>query len=196
MTSEYDALIASLRAFNEIEPPAPHEVLPPSSHEWTPRVGTPADLEGLPGTDYSRRGSWHELLARHGWIYLRRQGELDYWSRPGKTPPGTSATTGIRSDCGKDLLYLFSSNASPLEPDRSYSRFAVRALLEFGGNYSACARILGQEGYGTPRPRAPRGRGRSRRRRLQPTGPDTPHVFRTGRPGHYVVRSQVRRPQA
>jgi hypothetical protein len=151
MTSFYDDLIASLRAFDEIEPPAPHEVLPPASQEWVPRAGTPADLEGLPGTDFNRRGFWHELLRKHGWVYLRRQGELDYWSRPGKTPPGTSATTGIRSDCGKDLLYVFSSNASPLEPDRSYSKFAVLTLLEYQGSFRACASALARVGYGTPR---------------------------------------------
>jgi putative DNA primase/helicase len=180
-TGEYDDLADSLRDFDEL-------VLP-QAHEWTPRPGqgASADPSALPGSDYSQRGSWHPLLTRHGWTYLGPRGALDHWSRPGKTPPGTSATSGVRTDCGKDLLYVFSSNASPLEPGRSYSRFAAMAALEYGGNYGVCAQALLLTGYGIPR--QPQGRIISRR--LLASSPDTPPVIRTGRPGHYLLRFKV-----
>jgi hypothetical protein len=142
VTSEYDDLIDSFQAYDAY--------VPPSSHEWTPHPGTNGDPSGLPGHDYNQRGSWRPLLMCHGWKHLGRRGVLDYWSRPGKDPPGVSATTGLRSDCGRDLLYVFSSNAVPFESNRSYSKFAARTELEFGGNYSACAVKLLDEGYGTP----------------------------------------------
>jgi hypothetical protein len=142
MTSEYDDLIASFRDFDAY--------VPPSSHEWSPQPGTNGDPAGLPGADYNARGSWHDLLTRHGWIFLGHRWGLDVWSRPGKTPVGVSATTGLRSDCGRDLLYVFSSNAVPFEPNRSYSKFAAKAVLEFQGNFAACAAVLATAGYGTP----------------------------------------------
>jgi hypothetical protein len=118
--------------------------------EWTPPAHGNGDTSGLPGTDYNLRGSWRELLERYGWTYLFHHGGLDYWRRPGKTTPGCSATTGLRTDCGKDLLYNFSSNAVPFEQNQSYSKFAAKAFLEFGGNFKLCYQALLLAGYGTP----------------------------------------------
>ena len=72
---------------------------------------------------------------------VRQDGTLSYWRRPGKTGQVWSATTGPRGEAG-DLLYVFSSNCSPFEPSKSYSKFAAYTLLHHGGDYAAAAREL------------------------------------------------------
>lgn len=93
-----------------------------------------------PGDDFAQRGDVRALLQRHGWT-LAREGANEYWRRPGRTS-GWSAT--LRDG----VLYVFSSNAAPFEPDRAYSPFTVYALLEHGGDFTAAAAALRAEGYG------------------------------------------------
>ncbi len=105
------------------------------------------------GDDYSAH--WQEvmppLLERHGWKYLRTDGENQRWQRPAKNGDGISASLGIAgAHAGK--LFVFSSSAAPLEADRGYSAFQVYAVLEHGGDWSAAARALAAEGYGEQRP--------------------------------------------
>lgn len=96
---------------------------------------------GRPGDDFNERGDVRRLLREHGWT-LSKGGENEYWRRPGKTS-GTSATL-------KDgVLYVFSSNAAPFEPNRHYSPFAVYSLLEHNGDFIAAATTLRSGGYGS-----------------------------------------------
>jgi hypothetical protein len=93
-----------------------------------------------PGDDYNARGDVRAVLRKHGWT-LARQGENEYWRRPGKTD-GWSATL-------KDgMFFVHSSNAAPFEPSRAYNAFTVYAKLEHGGDYSQAAGELRREGYG------------------------------------------------
>ena len=39
-----------------------------------------------------------------------------------------------------NVLYVFSSNAAPFEPNQAYSPFAVYTLLEHGGDWERAAR--------------------------------------------------------
>ena len=66
------------------------------------------------------------------------------WQRPGKTSRDISATLG---KCGPGILYNFSSNAYPFEQNACYTPFAIVALLEYWGDYSAFASVLAKE-YG------------------------------------------------
>jgi putative DNA primase/helicase len=107
---------------------------------------------GRPGDDYNQRAtsaSVAELLARHGWQVTGSHGEAIHLLRPGKTRPGLSATIGY---VAPGVLYVFSSSAAPFEPDASYDAFAVLTLLEHGGDFSAAARALAEQGYGDPLP--------------------------------------------
>lgn len=93
-----------------------------------------------PGDDFNRRGDIRPILEGHGWS-LVREGRNQYWRRPSKSM-GTSATL-------KDgVFYVFTTNAPPFDPETPYSLFAVFALLEHGGDYSAAAMALVQQGYG------------------------------------------------
>jgi len=98
-----------------------------------------------PGDAFNRRADWASLLQPHGWVAVRQQGEVTYWRRPGKGE-GMSATTNY---AGSGLLYVFSTNAVPFEPDTAYSLFAAYAFLEHAGNFVVAARVLAAQGYGT-----------------------------------------------
>ncbi len=96
-----------------------------------------------PGADYAIKTDWGDILPK-GWRRSGRVGDVEYWTRPGKRA-GVSATVNFS---GKENLYIFSTNASPFEPQKSYSKFAAYALLKHGGDFSAAARALASAGYG------------------------------------------------
>lgn len=105
-----------------------------------------------PGEDYNNRASWNEVLGHHGWNLYRESRGVSYWTRPGKTK-GISATSGFCSaDKSGDLLFVFSSNAEPFEPEKAYSKFAAFALLEHAGDFKQAARVLHANGYGSSNP--------------------------------------------
>lgn len=121
------------------------------AQEWTPKEGKERQ-EGdplRPGDDYNDRADWTELLEAHEWTYVKvlRDGSAA-WRRPGKTV-GISATVGHGDT---DRLHVFSSGAYPLEADETYSKFAVYAAYEHGGDFSEAARALAEDGYGDPLP--------------------------------------------
>ncbi len=93
-----------------------------------------------PGDDFNERGEPRDVLRSHGWT-LVRPGDNEYWRRPGKSA-GSSATLKDR------VFYVFSTNAAPFEAHQGYSPFAVYALLEHAGDFSAAASALAAEGFG------------------------------------------------
>ena len=98
-----------------------------------------------PGDEFNRRADWRTILQPYGWAPVRQCGDVTYWRRPGKDE-GISATTNY---AGSGLLYVFSTNALPFEPNTAYTAFAAYAVLEHSGDFSAAARTLGGQGYGT-----------------------------------------------
>jgi len=88
------------------------------------------------------RAWWWDLLSRHDWRdvtrpHHARQGVAAF-QRSGKVGGRLSATYGRTGP----YLYVFSSNASPFEPDRAYTAFAAYALLEHDGDFATAARAL------------------------------------------------------
>lgn len=130
--AERETLLEAAWSLNEYVPPA---------FEPTP---TTTSTALRPGDDFNERGDVREVLLRHGWT-LTKPGENEYWRRPGKTS-GWSATLKDR------LLYVFSGNAAPFEPNRAYGSFAVYALLEHGGDFAAAASALRSDGFGNDVP--------------------------------------------
>jgi hypothetical protein len=110
-----------------------------------------------PGDDYAGQVSWEDILTPHGWRPVRTVGDTTQWRRPGKET-GISATTGLKSGSGNELLVVFSTNAAPFEgvnqagrPGATYTKFATYALLNHGGDYREAARALARLGYGDKR---------------------------------------------
>jgi P4 family phage/plasmid primase-like protien len=107
-----------------------------------PRTTTGSTPGTRPGDDYNQRASWDDILT--DWTRINRAG-FTAWRRPGKTDPGISATTGRNTG---DNLYVFSSSTE-FDTETPYSKFAAYALLHHGGDYSAAAKALAAQGYGT-----------------------------------------------
>lgn len=118
--------------------------------------------KGGPGSEYNETADVGQLLTEAGWrlVYTREggpYGAVQYWGRPGKEK-GMSATLNYT---GPNKLHVFSSNAVPFEPGRSYSPFAVLAFLKYGGDFKAAAAWLRSQGLGgdkedtTARPSGP-----------------------------------------
>lgn len=107
--------------------------------------------DGLrPGDDFDLRGpDWVDLLGPHGWACVREANGVRYWRRPGKDGLCWSATSGYcRAHSGADLLRVFSTSAEPFSDGRAYGKFRALALLQYAGDWSACARALVQQGFG------------------------------------------------
>ncbi len=137
---DYDLLCQLAREMTEYVPPERVRSAPASA---------PSDAKGdRPGDEFNRRGDWGAILERHGWAVDHTSGEVTRWTRPGKGR-GVSATTGkCRTEGSGDLLYVFTSNAAPFEPDTAYSKFGAYALLEHGGDFEQAAAALKGRGYG------------------------------------------------
>ena len=101
---------------------------------------TSADNTHRPGDDYNARGDLRALLQTHGWM-LTREGDNEYWRRPGKNKGWSGTFNG-------QYLYVFSSNALPFEQNRAYSPFAVYTLLEHNGDFSCATQALAMQGFG------------------------------------------------
>ncbi|MCE5200821.1 MAG: phage/plasmid primase, P4 family [Armatimonadota bacterium] len=127
-----EALLEIARSFNEYNKAVPSRPEP--------------ERGGAPGDDYNARGDWREVLQGQGWSHVWGKGEVEYWRRPGKSK-GISATWNCK---GSEVLYVFSTNALPFEAERSYTPFGVYTTILHNGNYSAAAKALSDEGYGTP----------------------------------------------
>jgi hypothetical protein len=109
-----------------------------------------ASGEGKPGDDFDERGGPEALacLMRHGWSVEQDYGDWQMLCRPGKST-GTSATFG---KVAPGVLHVFSSNSAPFEMESNSGPFKVLTLLDFGGDYKACAKHLAGQGFGTPLP--------------------------------------------
>lgn len=129
LTKEQRAeLLDVCRSLNEVDPT-------PEPETW--RKDKPGDNSNAPGTLYNEDPDslreTAELLKANGW----KSSNNVHFTRPGKKS-GISATLGKV----KGKFYVFSSSASPFEMNKSYSPFAVYAILKHGGDFSEAAKTL------------------------------------------------------
>jgi hypothetical protein len=96
-----------------------------------------------PGDVYNKRGDHRPILEKRGWKFGMETDIKEYWQRPGKTD-GFSAT--FNKQMG--LFYVWTSNGSPLEPKKAYSKYSLYANLETDGDYKEASKKLAAEGYG------------------------------------------------
>jgi hypothetical protein len=128
-----------------------NEYIPISKMQpYEPTNGDGGNGDGhRPGDDFAEHADWRDILEPHGWKAIRQRGDKVIWQRPGKDGPGGSAQTGGASaKTGFSGLYVYSSNAFPLESDHGYGKFSAYATLNHGGDYYAAAADLRKQGYG------------------------------------------------
>ena len=98
-----------------------------------------------PLDDYNARADLGGLAEKHGW---KRTGP-DRFRRPGKTH-------GHSASIHNGRFWCWTSNAAPLEQNKSYTPAALYATLEHGGDFKAARAALAALGYGaTSAPAAP-----------------------------------------
>ncbi len=142
--SERDTLLSAAWQLNEHWPEPVDEVeqsVNEPVYEKSPGSKHVPLRTDRPGDDFNRRGDSREILRKHGWV-LDKPGENERWRRPGKDKD-YSATLK------HGVFYVFSTNAHPFEPLKPYSPFGVYTMLEQGGDFSAAARALSVQGYGS-----------------------------------------------
>lgn len=142
--------IAAAHATNKHKPADQPSV----GRKWQ-TAGPPSD--DSPGSDFNRRGSWADTgLFDAGWRWQAKRGdEVGLITRPGKDPSeGCSASIGvITSQKNKwPFLWCWSGNAPDFKVGVPYTRFAVYAQLNHGGDFSAAAKDLAHKGYGRRMP--------------------------------------------
>lgn len=129
---EQDVLIGAAQSMSDTLPPV----------ECDRQIGVGVEYrDDRPGDAFNAGGEIDSTLRSHGWTFAGDFDGQQHWRRPGKDH-GTSAT--FRDG----VLFVFSSNADPFEAGRGYSRFAVYAILEHGGDYTAAASSLARLGFG------------------------------------------------
>lgn len=150
---ERNILLQLARTFNAEKPKQAAAVgslgLPISQPMDAPQTFRRQDAEpepnGRPGDVFNQTGDIRALLTKHGWTFAYKSGDEERWTRPGKKT-GTSAT--LRNVDGKEYFYVFSSNAAPLESERSYDGFGLFAALECGNDTSKASEELAKLGFG------------------------------------------------
>lgn len=126
-SADWEHLISAARMLDERAPAA---AIPSKEKSWE---------------DYELRGeSFDAVLERNGWVRLSRIGRdgRSQWRRPGKDR-GISGT--LTAD-GKVFTCFTSSTA--FNPGNHYGKSAALAILEYGGDFKACAKALYRSGYG------------------------------------------------
>ncbi len=98
------------------------------------------------GDDFNNRGDVHDVLISYGWTLSSRNNEIEYWKRPGKRDKGISATFNYKNS---GQFYVFSSNANPLESEKSYNKFALYTYLKHNGDFKEATKDLAKQGYGS-----------------------------------------------
>jgi len=86
---------------------------------------------------YNETDDFIRIMEKHGWKIWNKKGSKTYFTRPGK-----KSETSAEFDDDKRVLYVFSSNANPLEGGKGYSPFQVYTTLQHSGNFKAAAAAL------------------------------------------------------
>ncbi len=88
---------------------------------------------------------WLDSLQRAGWLFLFENENYFYFSRPFQNVNGKIGGSFSKID---KFFHCFTSNAPPLEVDRSYSPLQLIAALDFDGDESRAAKAHAPKSQG------------------------------------------------
>lgn len=148
-TAERDALLEAARSLDETPTVAP-KVQAPKPRTRSASLA-PAFQDESASDYYKRTNAGKDALLRHGWEFLRDDGKWEQWKRPNQPIVDKPGASWSKDD---GFFHVFTSNASPFEPGKSYSHLQVVALLDFDGDLSEASRAVVRVGGTTSsRPR-------------------------------------------
>ncbi len=140
-------LLSAARSLDET--PAPVKSAPTVRAAQASEPRRSEEYHGESVADLLRRDDVAKTaLTNAGWKFIDDEPDWERWERPGQPVPGKSGASYSKRD---KFFHVFTSNAPPFEPGRSYSPLQVVALLEFGGDESACSREYARRYNLTPR---------------------------------------------
>lgn len=126
--------------------------------EWKSQLATIEPTKGTvsvsgetPWDDFNSRGDLAELLESHGYEFVKSDEMGDKYLRPNHSG-GSEYSVIIYRDTG--LGYVHSSSCDPL-PVGPITPSKALCLLEAGGDWSNCAKILKERGYGKEKTEKP-----------------------------------------
>jgi hypothetical protein len=96
-----------------------------------------------PFDDYNECGDALNMLLKHGWQEVKRQGDRIHLKRPGKSKNSVSGNWHI----SKRIFYPFTTSTQ-FEAGKGYNATMVYTLLECNGDYSEASHRLYNEGFG------------------------------------------------
>lgn len=140
--SQRDKIMEIARSFDEVT--LPTEPSKGMASATSNQVFGREYFDGQPGSEWNERcvnGDFRRLIEGHGWTYVRKTGNNEYYCRPGKED-------GVSASFDGKCFFVFSSNAVPFESNKGYSPFHVYSVLEHNGNYRVAAKRLFELGYG------------------------------------------------
>lgn len=141
-SQQHDELFELAYSYNEI----PIEEYEPSEPVSPVRQQHIVALSGLsPFSDYDNKADVVSLLQQHGWKYSHRTGSKVHLKRPGSDNKYSG-----NWDEQRGWFSVFSPNTE-FEPQRAYRAYAVYAILEHQGDFSAASKALYEQGYGDRR---------------------------------------------
>ena len=148
-TAERDALLEAARSLDETSAVAPKAPAP--AKVQTRSASLAPAFQGESASDYYKRtNAGKDALVRAGWKFLRDDGKWEQWQRPNQPIADKPGASWSKDD---GFFHVFSSNASPFEPGKSYSHLQVVALLDFDGDLSEASRAVARVGGTSSRPR-------------------------------------------
>ena len=123
---ERSILISIAKSFNKFE-----KEQPKTEYENSDKPGD------LYNADSTVKEDVKSMLRGAGWYEMNSKD----WRRPNKKT-GVSATFNYVAN---NVFYCFTANGFPFEPNKAYSPFQIKALLEHNGDFKECAKDLARK---------------------------------------------------
>jgi len=134
------SILNAARTFNEVHQAAD---LSAKTKEQKKVARRADDKDVKPLDDFNERGDVEALLYSHSWERINEQRDRIFYRRPMKSK-------GISGDYNTRLrLFKTWSTSTELESEKAYSPAALFCELEHDGDFSAAAKALYAEGYGS-----------------------------------------------
>lgn len=97
--------------------------------------------------DYNFKVGCSEVLEQYGFTFWSSQGDVEYWTRPGKEEGGNSVTVFPATEGKPTIAYCHTSSVPNLDSSESYTSSALFCRLMCNNNWTIAAKKLKEMGY-------------------------------------------------